>query len=45
MTIVYILLPLSLLLSTLGFFAFRWSVKRGHLKDLDSPSVRMLDDE
>lgn len=45
MTIVYLLLPLSILLALIGLFAFRWAYKKGQLKDLDSPPVRILEDD
>lgn len=42
MTVVFILLPLSLLLGGVFFLGYCWSVKTGQLEDLDTPALRML---
>ena len=42
MEIVYILLPASLFLGGLAFFAFRWALKSGQYDDLDTPQLRVL---
>ena len=44
MTIVYILLPISLLLAVAAGFAFRWAVNNRQFDDFDSPPIRMLSD-
>jgi len=45
MSMIYVLLPLSLLLAGCGLVAFLWSVRRGQFDDLDTPPLRMLGDE
>lgn len=45
MTIVYILLPISLLLAGSAGLAFRWAVNNQQFDDVDSPPIRMLADE
>ncbi len=45
MTIVYVLLPISLLLALSAGFAFRWAVNNQQFDDVDSPPIRMLADE
>ncbi|MEJ2513998.1 MAG: cbb3-type cytochrome oxidase assembly protein CcoS [Gammaproteobacteria bacterium] len=46
MTILYLLIPLSLVLLGLAVWAFFWAVNSGQFDDLDSPAWRiLLDDE
>ena len=47
MTILYFLIPLSLVLLGLAVWAFFWAVNSGQFDDLDSPAWRILleDDE
>lgn len=45
MAVIYILLPLGLLLGAGALAAFVWSTRRGQLDDLDTPAIRMLDDD
>ena len=45
MSVLYIVLPLSLLLGALFLGAFIWSVRRGQLDDLETPALRMLADD
>ena len=42
MTIIYLLLPLSVLLAIIGLLAYLWSVRSGQFDDLDTPPLRML---
>ena len=44
MTIIYILLPISLLLALSAGLAFRWAVNNQQFDDVDSPPIRMLSD-
>ena len=46
MTILYLLIPLGLLLLTIGIGAFFWATRSGQFDDLESPawSVVMDDD-
>lgn len=45
MSIIFVLLPLSLLLGGLFLFAYSWSVRSGQFEDLKTPSLRVLNDE
>ncbi len=46
MSILYLLIPLSLVLLGLAVWAFFWAVNSGQFDDLDSPGWRiLLDDE
>lgn len=45
MEIIYFLLPASLLIALVGFFAYLWSVRSGQFEDLDTPALRMLADD
>lgn len=45
MSIIYLLIPLSILLVVLAVFAFSWATKNGQFDDLDSPALSILDDE
>jgi cbb3-type cytochrome oxidase maturation protein len=45
MEIVFLLLPLALILAALGALAFIWSVRSGQFDDLETPGLRMLNDE
>ncbi len=42
MTILYFLIPLSLVLLGLAVWAFFWAVNSGQFDDLDSPAWRIL---
>ena len=45
MSILYLLVPLALLLAGISVVAFRWATQSGQFDDMDSPAVRMLDDD
>lgn len=45
MTVLYVLLPLSLLISASAAAAFVWAVRRGQLDDLETPALRILGDD
>lgn len=45
MTVIYILLPISIILAIAGLCAYLWSVNSGQFDDLDTPPLRMLLDE
>ncbi len=45
MTIVYVLLPLSLLLGGAFFAGYLWAVRDDQFEDLETPAVRVLTDE
>ena len=45
MTILYLLIPLSLILLSLALWAFFWAVKNDQFEDLEGPAHRILFDE
>ncbi|NIP73017.1 MAG: cbb3-type cytochrome oxidase assembly protein CcoS [Gammaproteobacteria bacterium] len=45
MTILYLLIPLSILLLGLAVWAFVWAVKSGQFDDLEGPAHRILMDD
>ncbi|WP_355659735.1 cbb3-type cytochrome oxidase assembly protein CcoS [Halomonas salifodinae] len=45
MTILYLLIPLSLILLSLAIWAFFWAVKNDQFEDLEGPAYRILFDE
>jgi cbb3-type cytochrome oxidase maturation protein len=45
MTILYLLIPLSLILLSLAVWAFFWAVKNDQFEDLEGPAHRILFDE
>lgn len=45
MTIIYVLIPLSLMLLSLAVWAFFWAVRNDQFDDLDTPAMDILDDE
>ncbi len=46
MNVLYFLVPLAVLLATVGVAAFMWAVRNGQFDDVETPAIRMLlDDE
>ena len=45
MNIIFILIPLSIVLSIAAIWAFFWAIKSGQFDDLDSPALRILLDD
>ncbi|MGQ4878758.1 cbb3-type cytochrome oxidase assembly protein CcoS [Billgrantia sp. LNSP4103-1] len=45
MTVLYLLIPLSLILLGLAVWAFFWAVKNDQFEDLEGPAHRILFDE
>ena len=45
MEILWLILPISLLLSLAFVFCYLWAVRSGQYSDTDTPAVRMLFDE
>ncbi|MBB3191334.1 cbb3-type cytochrome oxidase assembly protein CcoS [Halomonas cerina] len=45
MSILYLLIPLSLILLGLAVWAFFWAVKNDQFEDLEGPAYRILFDE
>ena len=45
MNILLILIPITLILVTIGVFVFNWAVKSGQYDDLEGPAHRILYDD
>ncbi|MEZ4461721.1 MAG: cbb3-type cytochrome oxidase assembly protein CcoS [bacterium] len=45
MEVLYFLVPLALLLAVGSVLAFRWATRHDQFDDLDSPAVRILNDD
>ncbi|GGY08943.1 hypothetical protein GCM10007160_40450 [Litchfieldella qijiaojingensis] len=45
MSILYLLIPLTLILLSLAIWAFFWAVKNDQFEDLEGPAHRILFDE
>ena len=45
MTIIFVLIPISLLLLVVAIGAFFWATRSGQFDDLDSPAHRILLDD
>ncbi|MBI5802261.1 MAG: cbb3-type cytochrome oxidase assembly protein CcoS [Verrucomicrobia bacterium] len=45
MSVIFFLIPLSILFATSFLFAFIWSVRSGQYEDTTTPSMRLLLDE
>ncbi len=44
MSVIYLVLPLSMLLVLVAVLAYAWATRAGQLDDLETPAVRMLED-
>ena len=44
MEILYLMIPITLLLSGSALVACVWSIKKGQFDDIDTPALRMLTD-
>ena len=45
MSVIYVVLPLSLLIAGTAVGAWVWAVRSGQLDDTETPALRMLDDD
>lgn len=45
MTVLFVLVPLALAIAAAAVVAFLWAVKNGQLDDLETPAVRILQDD
>lgn len=45
MTIIYVLIPLSIVMMIIAVGAFFWAVRSGQFDDLDTPALDILDDD
>jgi len=45
MSVIYIVLPIALVIAAIAVAAFVWAARSGQFDDLDTPAVRMLNDD
>jgi cbb3-type cytochrome oxidase maturation protein len=45
MTVLFVLVPLALIIAGSAVIAFLWAVKNGQLDDLETPALRILQDD
>ncbi len=45
MSVIFILLPVAAILAAAAVAAFIWAVGRGQFDDMDTPAVRILNDD
>ena len=45
MTVLFLILPITLVLSGGAALAFAWATRSGQFDDLETPALRALDDE
>lgn len=45
MTVLFILVPLALIIAGSAVGAFLWAAKNGQLDDLETPAMRILEDD
>lgn len=45
MSVVYLVLPLALVIVLVAVMAFVWAARRGQFDDLETPALRMLNDD
>lgn len=45
MSVMYLLLPLSLLFATAAVVVFLWAARHGQFDDLETPAARILEDD
>ncbi len=45
MSIIFLILPITLLLSVAAVLAFAWATRSGQFDDLETPALRLLHDE
>ena len=45
MVVIYFMVPLALLISLSGLFGFIWATKNGQYDDVETPALRMLNDD
>lgn len=45
MSVIYIALPVAIVLALAAVISFVWTVSRGQYDDLETPALRMLEDD
>jgi cbb3-type cytochrome oxidase maturation protein len=45
MSVLYIIFPLALVIIAIALTAFIWAMRKGQYDDLDTPALRMLEDD
>ncbi len=45
MSVLYVIFPVALIIAAIALGGFIWSVRKGQYDDLDTPALRMLEDD
>lgn len=45
MSVLYLVVPLAVAIVLVALLAFTWAARRGQFDDLDTPALRMLNDD
>ncbi len=45
MSVLYLIIPITLVMATIAVVAYYWAVSTGQMDDLDSPPNRMMTDD
>jgi cbb3-type cytochrome oxidase maturation protein len=45
MSVIFLVMPLALVIVAVAVAAFVWATRRGQYDDLDTPAVRILNDD
>jgi cbb3-type cytochrome oxidase maturation protein len=45
MTILYLVVPLALVIVSVGVLGYLWAVKNGQMDDLETPGIRVIRDD
>ncbi len=45
MNVIFVLLPIALVFAAVAVCVFIWAVRTGQLDDLETPAMRILDDD
>ena len=45
MSVLFVALPVAIMLAIVAVIAFAWAVREGQFDDLDTPSLRVVNDE
>lgn len=45
MSVLYVVVPLAIVIVLVALLAFTWAARQGQFDDLDTPALRMLNDD
>ena len=45
MSVLYLVVPLAVAIVAVALYAFAWATRHGQFDDLDTPALRMLNDD